>query len=86
MQDNYTEDDNDLYDDFLAGELLDDHTTDSIVPVYDPESFSVSKKKDLLTKDVRFADEEIFSGSRLVFHNNHPSPSCLYLPFVLRIY
>ena len=36
LQDNYTEDDNDLYDDFLAGELLDDNTTDSIVPVYDP--------------------------------------------------
>lgn len=36
LQDNYTEDDNDLYVDFLAGELLDDHTTDSIVPVYKP--------------------------------------------------
>ena len=47
IQDNYAEDDNDLYDDFLAGELLEDnHSTEhpnhdvasSIIPVNDPES------------------------------------------------
>ena len=47
IQDNYAEDDNDLYDDFLAGELLEDnHSTEhpnhdvatSIIAVNDPES------------------------------------------------
>ena len=47
LHDNYAEDENDLYDDFLAGELLDDHhstehpnhdVASSIIPINDPAS------------------------------------------------